>query len=91
MLEEVLTPLEMTIPEIRLKYPRDTFFSKGTRSCWIGVPGLTYSFLEDELNPGREAIQLRFSLPKGCYATMIVKQLTQVVEVEPIRDNDSDE
>ena len=31
-LEEILRPLEMDVRQMRLKYPRDTFFSKGTQS-----------------------------------------------------------
>jgi tRNA pseudouridine13 synthase len=61
---------------LRLKFPRDTFFSKGVRQCWLGSPDLSYEFSADELHRGRHCVQLHFSLPRGSYATMIVKWVT---------------
>lgn len=30
---------------------------------------------DDELNPGREKVKIEFSLKKGCYATMLIREL----------------
>ena len=37
------------------------------------------SIADDELNPGRQALTLAFELPRGSYATMLIKRLTSVV------------
>ena len=40
----------------------------------------------DELNPGRSAIELGFSLPPGAYATMLLKSLARSGLPEPAED-----
>ena len=37
----------------------------------------------DELHPGRRALRLRFELPKGSYATILVKRITDAAESAP--------
>jgi tRNA pseudouridine13 synthase len=75
LLDEILQPFQMTRQEIRLKYPRDTFFSKGLRAAWLRPRELEYRWLEDELHSDKKALQLSFDLPRGCYATMVIKML----------------
>ena len=36
---------------------------------------LTWQRGEDELAPGRQKLMLKFTLPRGAYATMVVKCL----------------
>ena len=38
---------------------------------------------EDELHPGRRALRLSFELPKGSYATILVKRITDAAEAAP--------
>lgn len=40
----------------------------------------------DDLNPGRSAIELGFSLPPGAYATMMLKSLAGAVPQAPVED-----
>jgi tRNA pseudouridine13 synthase len=75
LLDEILLGMGMQRREIRLKYPRDTFFSKGQRAAWLQTNEFQYQWLEDELHAGKSALQLSFILPRGSYATMIVKIL----------------
>ncbi len=75
-LENILTNLEMKVHEIRLKFPRDTFFSRGVRNAWLKVADLQFAFDDDEQSEGRKKLQLLFTLPRGAYATMIVKYVT---------------
>jgi tRNA pseudouridine13 synthase len=75
-LDAILESIGMSVNLLRLKFPRDTFFSKGVRQCWLGSPDLSYEFSADELHRGRHCVQLHFSLPRGSYATMIVKWVT---------------
>ncbi len=66
--------------EIRLKYPRDTFFSKGTRDLMLTPKGLKWQQGVDEV-VGREDVlklKLDFSLLRGQYATMLIKYLDAV-------------
>ncbi len=86
-LEPTLESLQMTVEQIRLKYPRDTFFSKGTRACWFRVRDFEHRIEKDEINPKSMKVLLRFELPRGSYATMIVKQLTQVADSSEFQDN----
>ena len=52
-------------------------FPKGERSPWVTPEGLEGSVpCSDELNRGRLAVTLSFSLPPGSYATVVVKRLT---------------
>ncbi len=62
--------------EMRIKGMRQPFFSKGDRIARVPVTNLFWSTRGDELNHGQQAIELKFELPRGCYATMIVKRLT---------------
>jgi tRNA pseudouridine13 synthase len=75
-LERIMDSLEMKVNEIRLKYPRDTFFSRGLRNAWLRVGDLEYDFQDDDQSEGRKKLQLRFTLPRGAYATMIVKYIS---------------
>ncbi|MFO0922893.1 MAG: tRNA pseudouridine(13) synthase TruD [Pirellulales bacterium] len=89
-LDSLLEHLNLDTTQIRLKYPRDTFFSKGERRCWLQVPGLTWKVEEDKQRRGRYTAVLQFELPKGAYATMIVKHFTQVAEEPTIAENEED-
>jgi tRNA pseudouridine13 synthase len=74
-LDAILTELEMDVHQLRVKYPRDTFFSKGDRNVWLAVHDLDFEFTEDPENPS-SLLQISFELPRGAYATMVVKFLS---------------
>jgi tRNA pseudouridine13 synthase len=61
--------------QFRLKKLAKTFFGKGLRDAVIAPAGLKASAGEDELNPGRRRLTLAFELPRGAYATVILKRL----------------
>jgi tRNA pseudouridine13 synthase len=74
--ERVLQNEALELRELRVKYPRDSFFSKGERAAVV-VPGdLRAAVVKDDLHPGQSAVTLRFTLPRGAYATIVVKRLT---------------
>lgn len=75
-LDEILKDYSMERREIRLKFPRDTFFSKGIRSCWLQPSDFQFSWQTDELHPSLHALKLSFSLQRGSYATMLVKMIS---------------
>lgn len=61
--------------EFRLKKLEKTFFGKGVRAALTAPAGLTSTSGPDELNPGRKKLALAFELPKGSYATVVLKRL----------------
>jgi tRNA pseudouridine13 synthase len=64
--------------QVRVKYPRDSFFSKGLRPALFQPSDLTNTLAADELYPGQQRLSLRFSLPRGSYATILVKRATGI-------------
>lgn len=76
LLNQVLQAEQVELRQIRVKYPRDSFFSKGSRSSLIFPDQLTSAAANDELYPGHQSLTLSFSLPRGSYATILVKRLT---------------
>jgi tRNA pseudouridine13 synthase len=79
ILNEVLVPYQMQRQEIRLKFPRDTFFSKGIRSAMIVPCDFSCQQSPDELaeSKDRQKLTLCFTLGRGQYATMVIKFLDQ--------------
>lgn len=75
ILSGVLEKWSMERHQIRVKFPRDTFFSKGSRRLLLKPENFAAQFSPDELAPARQKVHLAFSLPRGSYATMIVKCL----------------
>ena len=76
--ESVLADEGLSLRELRVKYPRDSFFSKGERSAIVIPRDLKMHADEDDLNNNRHRVTLQFILPRGSYATIIVKRLTEV-------------
>jgi tRNA pseudouridine13 synthase len=74
--ESVLAAEGTALRELRVKYPRDSFFSKGDRAAMLRVSPDVAADADDELYAGRRRVTLQFSLPRGAYATIVVKALT---------------
>jgi tRNA pseudouridine13 synthase len=112
---EVLKPLGMEPREMRLKFPRDTFFSKGVRevvlkpldmtsrweSCGISNarneqphdPTGLVDAIPEHSGSDKKNWLLKFSLPRGAYATMVIRQLmldAPSLEIES-EENESEE
>ena len=78
LITAVLEPEGLELRQLRVKYPRDSFFSKGERATLLFPEGLKSYSGGDELYEGKRKLTLSFTLPRGSYATMIVKRLTAV-------------
>lgn len=76
LIETVLKGFGLELRELRVKFPRDSFFSKGERKACIPVGQVACADAEDDLYPGRHKMTLNFDLPRGAYATILVKRLT---------------
>jgi len=75
--EEVVARHGLPLRELRVKYPRDSFFSKGDRPALLWPRELSSAPGSDPLYPGRRLLGLSFVLPRGAYATMLVKRITE--------------
>lgn len=64
--------------ELRVKYPRDSFFSKGWRQAVIEPQEVRADIADDELDLPKRRLSLAFTLPRGSYATIVIKRLTAV-------------
>ena len=80
LVERVLAGYGLQLRELRVKYPRDSFFSKGTRRAMVRPENASHTLADDELYPGRRKLTLSFDLPRGSYATILVKRITEVVD-----------
>ncbi len=88
LVDEVLAAEGMELRQVRLKFPRDTFFSKGERPAIFFPTGVAHEVADDDFYRGKQKMTLRFELPRGAYATILVKRVTDVnLETEPVADD----
>lgn len=71
----ILTEEGLTREQLRLRGFRKLFFSRGTRAALCLPVGLGHESAEDEVNRKRRKLTLAFDLPRGAYATLIVKRI----------------
>jgi tRNA pseudouridine13 synthase len=75
IVEEVLRAEGLALAELKIKGMQKPFFSKGDRAGCVRPANLTHEAGADDLNRGRRRLTLRFDLPRGAYATMLVKRV----------------
>lgn len=75
-LDRVLASEGLQLRSLRIKHPKDSFFSKGDRAALFLPTDLKCAEAEDELYPGRRRMDLSFDLPRGCYATILIKRIS---------------
>jgi tRNA pseudouridine13 synthase len=68
---------------LRVKHLKDVFFSKGNRPALFFANGLSFRTERDELDPNKKKLAMEFELPKGTYATLVVKRVTDVAAAPP--------
>jgi tRNA pseudouridine13 synthase len=83
-LEEALIGQGHSLQQMKLPGLRKPFFSKGDRSAFVQPADLTADVSDDERHPGQRKCVLRFELPRGSYATILVKRLTAVRRTDNI-------
>jgi tRNA pseudouridine13 synthase len=88
--DRVLAAEGIELREIRVKYPRDSFFSKGERPATLQPLDLQHAAADDDLYPGRQKLTLRFTLPRGAYATILVKRVVGFAGGDITDDDDSE-
>jgi tRNA pseudouridine13 synthase len=76
LIDRALEPLGLSLGRLRIKYPRDSFLSKGNRAAVFFPRGLEHGVEPDEVHPGRQRLTVRFELSRGCYATILTRRIT---------------
>jgi tRNA pseudouridine13 synthase len=76
LVQSILAEEGMTLPQMQIKGVRELFFSKGERAALCRPANLEAQDADDELNGGRRKLRLAFDLPRGSYATLIIKRIT---------------
>jgi tRNA pseudouridine13 synthase len=76
LIQEVLAEEALELSQLKVKGVREMFFSKGDRGVLCVPANLTFESADDELNAGKKKLLLSFELPRGSYATLVVKRIT---------------
>jgi tRNA pseudouridine13 synthase len=80
LLEDVLAEDGIRQEQLKLKGLRDLFFSKGERAALCLPTALTCESGEDDGQRGSQKLVLSFALPRGSYATLLIKRITARAE-----------
>jgi len=72
----VLAEEGLELHDMQVRGVREIFFSKGERATLCLPAHLTFESMVDELHPKKSKLILSFELPRGCYATLLVKAVT---------------
>ena len=73
--ERVLNSEGLAWSDLKLRGLRKPFFARGERAALVVPEDITAAAVADDHHPGRQAVRLTFTLPRGSYATMVVKRL----------------
>lgn len=76
LVESVLSEEGLTLRDLQIKGIRELFFSRGDRAALCLPDDLSHEWGDDERNAGKSRLVLSFDLPRGSYATLIVKAVT---------------
>jgi tRNA pseudouridine13 synthase len=72
----VLAEEGLTLKAMQIRGIREMFFSKGGRPAFLIASDVTGTVADDETRPGKKKLSMGFELPRGCYATLVVKRIT---------------
>jgi tRNA pseudouridine13 synthase len=73
---EVVAEQGLAWEDLRVKHLKDVFFSKGDRPALFFAEALAHHLENDDLHPGRSKLHMEFELPRGAYATLLIKRVT---------------
>jgi tRNA pseudouridine13 synthase len=72
----VLDEEGLALRDLRVRGVRELFFSRGERAALVVPSSFTWAFADDERHRGRLRLTLAFGLPRGSYATLVVKTVS---------------
>lgn len=73
----LLSERGVRLSKFRLKEIDQAYFASFPRQCVVFPGGLEWQREEDDLFPGKGALYVRFFLPRGSYATMLLKAVSE--------------
>ena len=76
LVESVLAEEGLTLRDMQIRGVRELFFSRGDRPALARVEAVESAWTDDERHPGRRKLTLAFRLPRGSYATLVVKAIS---------------
>ena len=76
LVDAVLAEEGLTLDQMQVRGIREIYFSKGDRPVLCMPERMTWSTAHDESRSGKEKLLLEFELPRGAYATLIVKRIS---------------
>jgi tRNA pseudouridine13 synthase len=77
-MNEILAEEGLARDQLKIPGLRDWFFSRGERPALCLPESLVFEADNDEHNAGLKKLSLAFELPRGAYATLLVKRLAAV-------------
>jgi tRNA pseudouridine13 synthase len=77
LVRTILAEEGLELRQMQIKGIRVMFFSRGERAASCVPSQFAHEFAEDERHRGREKLTLTFELPRGSYATLIVKAVME--------------
>jgi tRNA pseudouridine13 synthase len=75
LIQTVLASEGLEMSGMKVKGVRDLFFSRGERAALCLPAELAFAWEEDENHRGKQKLTLSFELPRGSYATLLVKRI----------------
>lgn len=75
IVDAVLAEEGLTLRDMQIKGMREVFFSKGERAAHVMPAHVRGEAEDDELRPGKRKLRVAFDLPRGAYATLILKAI----------------
>jgi tRNA pseudouridine13 synthase len=86
LVREVLKEDGLELEGMKLRGFKEMFFSKGERPALCRPANLEGTVETDDLRPGKTKLILSFELPRGSYATLVVKRLMGTATEEGTAD-----
>lgn len=83
VINAVMTEESSQMQDLKLKHYKEPFFSRGERPAFYEPEDLHSEIGWDKWNKGHRKLKLMFTLPRGSYATLLVKRITAI---SPWRD-----
>jgi tRNA pseudouridine13 synthase len=77
VLDAILREEGLQRQQWKLKGFKEMFFSRGDRAAIVLPAQVGHEDAIDDLNPDRQKLVLAFELPRGAYATLLVKRITE--------------